>query len=115
MGAAIFAGPTTNHGGIFMARSNAQRADESDEQPGQRGGRPPVEKFQEGPIQVSIWQNPSSKGDFRTATMERRYKGKDEQFHTSSSYTASDLEHLEKAAAEARARITRWQEESKSP
>ena len=98
-----------------MAQDNAQRADDGEEQGGQRGGKPPVDKFQEGPFQVNIWQNPSSKGDFRTATMERRYKGKDEKFHTSHSYTASDLEHLEKAAAEARARITRWQEENRSP
>ena len=98
-----------------MAQDNTARAEENEEHTGQRGGRPPVDKFQEGPFQVSIWQNPSSKGDFRTATMERRYKGKDEKFHTSQSYTASDLEHLEKAAIEARARITRWQEETRSP
>jgi hypothetical protein len=100
-----------------MANSNAQRTDNDDPQSGEsaRGGRPPVDKFQEGPFQVSIWQNPSSKGDFRTATMERRYKDKGGQFQTSHSYTASDLDHLEKAAREARERITRWQEENKSP
>src|SRR5580658_1066609 len=100
-----------------VSQSNAQRADSEDPQSGEstKGGRPPVDKFQEGPFQVSIWQNPSSKGNFRTATMERRYKGKDEQFHTSHSYSASDLEHLEKAAREARSRITRWQEENSSP
>jgi hypothetical protein len=47
--------------------------------------------------------------------MERRYKDKEGQFQTSHSYTATDLEHLEKAAGEARARITRWQEETRSP
>jgi len=100
-----------------MAQSNAQRTDSDDPQSGESAGsgRPPVEKFQEGPFQVSIFQNPSSRGDFRTATMDRRYKGKDEQFHTSRSYTASDLDHLEKAAREARLRITRWQEETRSP
>jgi hypothetical protein len=68
-----------------------------------RGGRPPVDKFQKGPFQVSIWQNPSAKGDFRTATMDRRYKNKEGQFQTSHSYSASDLDHL-KAAREARER-----------
>ena len=100
-----------------MAQSNAQRT-EGDDQPSDestRSGRPPVDKFQEGPFQVSIWQNPSSKGDFRTATMDRRYMGKDEKFHTSHSYTASDLEHMEKAAREARGRINRWQEENRAP
>jgi hypothetical protein len=100
-----------------MAQSNAQRndGDENQSEEPRRGGRQPVDKFQEGPFQVSIWQNPSSKGDFRTATMDRRYKDKEGQFQTSHSYTASDLDHLEKAAREAKARITRWQEESISP
>jgi hypothetical protein len=100
-----------------MNQSNAQRADgdENQSEESGRGGRQPVDKFQEGPFQVSIWQNPSSKGDFRTATMDRRYKDKEGQFQTSHSYTASDLDHMEKAAREARARITRWQEANRSP
>ena len=81
-----------------MALQNAQRSD-GDESEEKRGGRPPVDKFQEGPFQVSIWQNPSSKGDFRTATLDRRYKGKDEEFHTSRSYSASDLSILRKRRA----------------
>jgi len=99
-----------------MSQSNAQRTD-GDDQPGEsaRGGQPPVDKFQEGPFQVSIWQNPSAKGDFRTATMERRYKNKEGQFQTSHSYTASDLDHLEKAAREARERIASWQEQNRAP
>jgi len=96
-----------------MAQSNAQRADEGEEQA--HTGKPPVDKFQEGPWHVSIFQNPSSKGDFRTAKLERRYKDKEGQFQTSHSYNASDLDHLEKAAREARMRITKWQEENKSP
>lgn len=101
-----------------MSQSNTARVQTSEDGADdneQRTGRPPVDKFQEGPFKVSIWQNPSSKGDFRTATMERRYKDKEGQFQTSHSYNASDLEHMEKAAREARARITRWQEENRSP
>jgi hypothetical protein len=100
-----------------MPQDNAQRADSEEHPPEEsaRGGRPPVDKFQEGPFQVSIWQNPSSRGDFRTATMDRRYKNKDGKFDTSHSYTASDLDHMEKAAREARGRITRWQQESRAP
>lgn len=97
-----------------MPQSNTRRADEQDESSEQRTGRPPVEKFEEGPFKVSIWQNPSSKGDFRTATLDRRYMDKEGQFQTSHSYTASDLEHLAKAAAEARDRIERWQEQQRS-
>ncbi|MBV9506486.1 MAG: hypothetical protein JO323_15935 [Acidobacteriia bacterium] len=95
-----------------MAQDDRAVADAGDDQ--QRGGRQPVDKFREGPFQVSIWENPSSKGDFRTATLDRRYKDKEGQFQTSHSYTASDLEHMEKAAREARLRIARWQEENRA-
>jgi hypothetical protein len=66
-----------------MSQSNAQPTDDQQPEEARRGGRPPVDKFQEGPFQVSIWQNASSKGDFRTATMDRRYKDKEGQFQTS--------------------------------
>lgn len=89
-----------------------QPADTTQEQP--RTGREPVDKFQDGPVQVSIFQNPSSKGDFRTATVEARYKDKDGQFQTSHSYTASVLRHMSSASASAAEKISKWEEENKS-
>jgi hypothetical protein len=97
-----------------MAHANAQRADSDDQQSDEsrRGGRPLVDKFQEGPFQVSIWQNPCSRATSAPPRWADAPKDKEGQFQTSHSYSASDLDHLEK---EARARITRWQEENKSP
>ena len=71
-------------------------------------GRKPAEKFHDGPVHVSIWENESAKGRFRTASFELRYKDSQEQWQTGRSYTASDLKHLETAAREARSRIESW-------
>jgi len=68
----------------------------------------PVDKFLDGPIHVSIWENQGPKGAFRTASLELRYKDSHEQWQTGHSYTASDLRHLETAACEARSRIENW-------
>jgi hypothetical protein len=98
-----------------MAQSSAQRAETTEEPPvsGSPGKRP-VDKFHEGPVHVSIWENASSKGSFRTATFELRYKDKQEQWQTGRSYGASDLKHLATAAIEANSRIDKWQQENKA-
>ena len=67
----------------------------------------PADKFREGPVHVSIWENQGVNGTFRVASFELRYK-KDEQWQTSRSYGASDLKFLENAAKEARHRIESW-------
>lgn len=76
-------------------------------------GRQPAERFHDGPVHVSIWENDGPTGAFRKATFQLRYKDKDEQWQSTYSYGASDLKHLESAAQEARARIERWQQQSK--
>jgi hypothetical protein len=69
----------------------------------------PVEKFHDGPVHVSIWQNEGPKGAFRTASFQLRYKEKQsEKWQTGTSYGLSDLESLERAAKEARTRIQTW-------
>ena len=70
-------------------------------------GNKPADKFREGPVHVSIWENQGVNGTFRVASFELRYK-KDEQWQTSQSYGASDLKFLENAAKEARHRIEIW-------
>ena len=70
-------------------------------------GSKPADKFREGPVHVSIWENQGVNGTFRVASFELRYK-KDEQWQTSHSYGASDLIFLENAAKEARHRIESW-------
>ena len=69
----------------------------------------PVDKFIDGPVHVSIWQNTGSKGDFKTASFEIRYKDRNEQWQTGRSYSASNLKHLESATREARSNIETWQ------
>jgi hypothetical protein len=54
-----------------MPQSNAQRKEDesTDAQPEEsRGGRQPFDKFNDGPVQVSIFQNPSSKVNVRGNT-----------------------------------------------
>lgn len=75
----------------------------------------PVEKFHEGSVHVSIFENTGAKGSFRTASFQLRYKPKDsEEWKTSHSYGVSDLKSLERAAQEARTRIETWQHANKA-
>jgi hypothetical protein len=98
-----------------MSQSNAARRDDTEEHgASERAGRKPVDKFHDGPVHVSIWENPGPKGEFRTASFQLRYKDKQEQWQTGYSYSASDLAHLEKAAKEARDRINTWQQGNKA-
>lgn len=75
--------------------------------------RKPVDKFHDGSVHVSIWENAGPKGAFRTASFELRYRDKEQQWQTGHSYTVSDLKHLEAAAQEARTRIENWQQEKR--
>jgi hypothetical protein len=76
-------------------------------------GRKPADKFHEGPVHVSIWENDGPQGAFRTASFEIRYK-KQDQWQTSHSYGTADLKHLESASREARSRIEQWQQTSRA-
>jgi hypothetical protein len=76
--------------------------------------RRPIDKFTNGPVHVSIWENQSARGAFRVATIQLRYKDEKKGWQTGNSYSAADLEHLEGAAKEARARIENWQRRNKT-
>lgn len=76
-------------------------------------GTKPVDRFHEGSVHVSIWEKSGSKGLFRAASFQLRYKD-GEEWKTSQSYSLSDLDNLEKAARAARARIEGWQQAKKS-
>jgi hypothetical protein len=84
-------------------------------QPSRNSGPKPVDKFQDGPVHVSIWENQGTKGAFRTASFELRFKDSDEQWKTGRSYSVSGLKHLEIAAREARTRIESWQQANPQP
>ena len=94
-----------------MTKSSAT-TEQNDHASGQ-SGRKPADKFHEGPVHVSIWENDGPKGAFRTASFEIRYK-KQDQWQTSHSYGATDLKRLETAAKEARTRIEQWQQENQA-
>lgn len=72
----------------------------------------PVERFHDGRVHVSIWEHAGIRGTFRTASFQLRYRDKDQQWQTGTSYSATDLTHLEDAAREARYRIKEWQREN---
>ena len=97
-----------------MPQSRAQQALTVDDREASAvASRKPIDKFHDGSVHVSIWENAGPKGAFRTASFELRYRDKQEQWQTSHSYSVSDLKHLEAAAKEARTRIENWQQERK--
>jgi hypothetical protein len=75
--------------------------------------RKPIDKFVNGPINVSIWENIGTRGAFRAATIQLRYKDEKKGWTTGTSYGVTDLQHLENAAREARLRIENWQQRKK--
>lgn len=85
-----------------MPQSSADRSQNSP------SAKKPVDKFTDGPVHVSIWENQGAKGAFRTATVQLRYKDGQDKWQTGTSYNSSDLMHLECAAREARSRIESW-------
>jgi hypothetical protein len=86
-----------------MAQSNAQRADESDESQG--AGRRPVDHVRVGNVEIAVWRNQGSSGDFYTASAPTiRYKD-GEEWKNGSSYNMTDLLSLAEAAREASAKI----------
>ena len=91
---------------------NSSAAMKQDGQPSAHIGRKPADKFHEGPVHVSIWENEGPRGAFRTASFELRYKDKQQQWQSSHSYGAADLKYVENAAREARTRIETWQQEN---
>ena len=76
-------------------------------------GNKPVERFHEGSVHVSIGEKSGPKGLFRTASFRLRYRDGDE-WRTSTNYGLSDIATLEKAAREAHARISSWQQEARN-
>ena len=104
----ISASDTTTE--TIMPQSSARSQPPPDHHSTTSTGQKPVDKFHDGPVHVSIWENLGAKGAFRTASFELRYKDDQQQWQTGRSYTASTLKHLETAAREARSRIESWQQ-----
>jgi len=90
-----------------MPNSSATRAQPREVAPST--AQRPVDKFRDGPVHASIWENQGPKGAFRTASFELRYKDDQDQWQSGHSYSDSALLHL-KAANEARSRIEKWRQ-----
>jgi hypothetical protein len=90
-------------------RSQSRDATQSSDNAAQK----PVEKFRDGPVHVSIWQNHGANDDFRIASFEIRYRDGQGQWQSGHGYTSSALLHLESAAREAHMRIERWQQSNR--
>ena len=58
-------------------------------------GNPPIAKYQDGLISVSVWENASEEGVFYSVTHERRYKD-EKGWHSSQSYPAFKIPTLRK-------------------
>jgi hypothetical protein len=91
-----------------MPNSSASRTQPREVAPST--GQRPVDKFRDGPVHASIWENQGPKGAFRTASFELRYKDDQDKWQSGHSYSDSALLHLEKAANEARSRIEKWRQ-----
>ena len=76
--------------------------------------RKPVDKFTDGRVHVSIWENSGVKGAFRTATFQLRYKDQHDERQTGHSFGSSGLKHLESAGREAHKRIENWHQANKA-
>jgi hypothetical protein len=88
-----------------MPQDNAQRSDEGDDQP--RPGRRPVETAKHGNVEIAIWKNEGSGGDFYTASKPTiRYKDRATgEFKDGNSFDRHDLLDMAEAAREAATKI----------
>ncbi|MEK6821238.1 MAG: hypothetical protein AABY11_02465 [archaeon] len=51
----------------------------------------PVQKYAAGAVVASVWKNSSDKGEFLSVSLQKRYKGADGQWQSSSSFKPADL------------------------
>ena len=77
-----------------MAQSTSNRS-QATQQSSSSAQNKPVEKFTDGPVHVSIWENEGTKGAFRSASFEVRYKNSNNEWQSGRSYGSSALLHLE--------------------
>ena len=77
-------------------------------------GSPPVAKYQDGLISVSVWENSNDKGTFYSVTHERRYQDDKGNWKSSQSYPAFEIQTLRKLLDLAHTAILEAQAEARS-
>ena len=63
-----------------------------------RNSNPPVARIRRGRIQAAIWKQTSETGSFYNFTLERRYKDKDGNYQSASSFSLQDALLVAKVA-----------------
>lgn len=88
-----------------MPQSNAQRADNDDESPTKSFANRPVDTVRVGNVDIPIWRNEGTKGEFFSAGSPTiRYKD-GEEWKDGTSYGRHDLLDLAEAARETAMKI----------
>jgi hypothetical protein len=75
----------------------------------------PAAKVNLYPISAAIWRNSTPKGNFYSVTFERSYKDDAGKWQTSSTFNASDLLLLAKAADQAHSEIYKLRANDSNP
>ena len=57
----------------------------------QKFGNMPEKKFRAGSVSATVWLNQAEKGDYKTISIERIYKDKNEQWQSTNSLRLNDL------------------------
>ena len=75
----------------------------------------PLKKIRVSGVTITFWENDSETGTYATATLERSYKDKADQWQTTNSFASIDLDKLDVALQEARRFVNIEYPEMKRP
>jgi|SRR5580704_14355207 hypothetical protein len=96
-----------------MAQANVQRAETSEGET-TRGARP-VATFKQGGVEVSVWRNPTDKGDMYNTTIRNSYKDdKSGEWKETTSFSPADLAVLAQLSGQAFQEIVQMKAQSRS-
>src|SRR5271170_706320 len=101
-----------------MSQANAQRAEPSQVEPTQaettRAARP-VAPFKLGGVEVTVWKNPTEKGDMYNTTIKNSYKDeKSGEWKETTSFSPADLAVLAQLSGLALQRIVQEKAQSRA-
>ena len=96
-----------------MSQASAQRAEPSEIE-NARAARP-VATFKQGGVEVSVWKNPTEKGDMYNTTIRNSYKDdKSDEWKETTSFSPADLAVLAQLSGQAFQEIVRLKAQSRS-
>lgn len=96
-----------------MAQETTQRAETSEIETA-RAARP-VATFKQGGVEVSVWKNPTEKGDMYNTTIRNSYKDdKSDEWKDTTSFSPADLAVLAQLSSQAFQEIVRLKSQSRA-